>query len=88
MNKMEYRQTKVFVHFLTATVVIPVLLIALLVYDCRPSGGASPNIVFILTDDLGWGDLSCYGSNPDPESCHSRKWRVLHEKAHHRSDLD
>ena len=26
-----------------------------------------PNIIFILADDLGWGDLSCYG-RPDFET--------------------
>jgi arylsulfatase A len=25
-------------------------------------GAAQPNVVFILADDLGWGDLGCYGS--------------------------
>ncbi len=27
-----------------------------------PAPGRSPNIVFILADDLGWGELGCYGS--------------------------
>jgi arylsulfatase A-like enzyme len=30
----------------------------------RVSTGSRPNILFILADDMGWGDLSCYG-RPD-----------------------
>lgn len=30
----------------------------------QPAASAKPNILFILADDLGWGDLSCYG-RPD-----------------------
>ena len=29
-----------------------------------PASSPRPNILFILADDLGWGDLSCYG-RPD-----------------------
>ena len=30
----------------------------------QPASSAKPNILFMLADDLGWGDLSCYG-RPD-----------------------
>src|SRR6266478_5170063 len=30
----------------------------------QPAASNRPNILFILADDLGWGDLSCYG-RPD-----------------------
>jgi arylsulfatase A-like enzyme len=35
----------------------------------KPTAGAQPNVLFILADDLGWGDLGCYG-RPDYRTPH------------------
>ena len=42
---------------------LPVLLF-LACWSCNSPGGSesSPNIIFILVDDMGWIDLGCYGS--------------------------
>lgn len=39
-------------------------LAALVVFACATSqaADAKPNVLFILADDLGWGDLACYGN--------------------------
>lgn len=41
-----------------------VLIVTVAACAPRPAAGQErPNIVYILVDDLGWGDLSCYGQN-------------------------
>ena len=38
------------------------LLALLCAYCASTLGGTKPNLLFILTDDQGWGTLSCYGN--------------------------
>lgn len=41
---------------------IGLLLVCLCVGDCTAAASGRPNIVMVLIDDMGWGDLSCFGN--------------------------
>jgi arylsulfatase A-like enzyme len=36
-------------------------LISIALFSCEPEAPQTPNVIYILADDLGYGDLSCYG---------------------------
>ncbi len=50
----------------TAIRILPSLLIALLFYACSgtqtPKSQSRPNVIVILTDDMGFSDIGCFGS--------------------------
>ncbi len=48
---------------LKVILLITLLFPAYLVVSAQDKSKAKPNIIFIFADDLGWGDLSCYGNN-------------------------
>ena len=37
------------------------ILLGMLLITCQLASAASPNVVVVLTDDQGWGDLSVHG---------------------------
>ena len=63
---MRRRETKEFSRreFLGASVAGTLAAGASRTLARRPRAAPRPNVLFILADDLGWGDLSCYG-RPD-----------------------
>src|SRR5215470_10407994 len=42
-------------------ILLALFLVLLVCSECRATEASKPNVIFILADDLGWGDLGCYG---------------------------
>jgi arylsulfatase A len=47
--------------FLKNAVLAAIGLCFMLLFSCQPERTRKPNIIFIMADDLGYGDLGCYG---------------------------
>src|SRR5690606_17646221 len=55
------------IRYLTALVFSTVHLCTTITVNAQENN--KPNFIFIITDDLGWGDLGCYG-NPTVKTPH------------------
>lgn len=41
-----------------------------------PLSGSRPNLIFIMADDLGYGDLAAFGGNPTSETPNLDSWSM------------